>query len=42
MNPQMAANGLTEELRAIQRFLREAAQTHAELKPDYERLKDLV
>jgi len=30
MNPQMMANDFPEELRGIQRFLREAAQTKAE------------
>ena len=42
MNPQMVAKDTPEELRAMQRFLREAAQTKAELRPDYARFKHLV
>jgi hypothetical protein len=42
MNPQMVANALPEELRAIQRFLREAALTNPELRPDYAMFKHLV
>jgi hypothetical protein len=38
----MMTNALPGELRAIQRFLREAAQTKAELRPDYARFKHLV
>ena len=42
MNPQMVANALPHEFRGIQRFLREAAQTKAELRPDYARFKSLA
>jgi hypothetical protein len=42
MNPQVMANNIPTELRGIQRFLREAAQTKAELRPDYARFKLLA
>jgi hypothetical protein len=38
----MVANDIPTELRGIQRFLREAAQTKAELRPDYARFKLLA
>ena len=42
MNPKIVANEIPEELRGIQRFLREAAQTKAESRPDYARFKHLA
>jgi hypothetical protein len=42
MNLQTVGNALPEELRAIQRFLREAALTKAEMRPDYAMFKHLV
>ena len=42
MNPQMMANDIPHELRGIQMFLREAALTKAELRPDYARFKRLA
>jgi hypothetical protein len=42
MNPQIMAKDFPEKLRGIQRFLREAAQTKAESRPDYARFKHLA
>jgi hypothetical protein len=42
MNPKMVANEIPEQLRGIQRFLREAAQTKAESRPDYAKFKHLA
>jgi hypothetical protein len=42
MKPQMMAIEIPNEFRGIQRFLREAAQTKAEFRPDYARFKLLA
>jgi hypothetical protein len=42
MDPQMMPNFVPDELRAIQRFLMEAAQTKSEQKPDYSRFKHIA